>query len=184
MHRWYCRTSRWRHHVEDALLPWVLNGTPLEGRVLEIGPGPGLTTDTMVGKGACVTALEIDPALAASLGVRLKDRARVLQGSAESMPFPDASFDIVASFTMLHHVPSAGAQDRVLAECSRVLRPGGVLVGCDSRPSLTFRLAHLGDTMVMVDPRTFAGRLERLGFTAARVDAEPGTFRFRAVARV
>lgn len=181
-HRWYCGTSRWRRRLEDVLLPWVLDGTQLEGQTLEIGPGPGLTTEALLGRGASLTALEIDSALAASLEGRLGDRALVLHGSAEAMPFADASFDVVTSFTMLHHLRSAEAQDRALAECRRVLRPGGVLVGCDSRPSPAFRLAHLGDTMVLVDPRTFAGRLARLGFAAAGVDVARSAFRFRAVA--
>jgi SAM-dependent methyltransferase len=181
-HRWYCGTSRWRRRLEDAVLPWVLGGTQLAGRVLEIGPGPGLTTRALLARGASLTALEIDPALAASLQARLEGRALVLRGSAEAMPFAEASFDVVASFTMLHHLPSPAGQDRALAECRRVLKPGGVLIGCDSRQSLSFRLAHLGDTMVLVDPATFAGRLERLGFAAARVDAAPRAFRFRAAA--
>jgi SAM-dependent methyltransferase len=180
-HRWYCASARWRRRLDRVVVPWVVGATPLAGETLEIGPGPGLTTDALLARGAHLTALEVDPALAASLERRLAGRALIRRGSAAAMPFPDASFDLVASFTMLHHLPSAGAQEQTLAECRRVLRPGGRLIGCDSRSSLAFRLAHLGDTLVPVEPGRLAGRLERLGFTEVRVDANRGAFRFRAV---
>jgi ubiquinone/menaquinone biosynthesis C-methylase UbiE len=48
---------------------------------------------------------------------------------------PDAAFDGVVCFTMLHHVPSALLQYRLLAEVARVLRPGGVFAGTGSRSS-------------------------------------------------
>ncbi len=47
--------------------------------------------------------------------------------SPEHLPFADGSFDAVLSLTGLHHVPAA-RQDAFLAECRRVLRPGGRLV--------------------------------------------------------
>ena len=40
---------------------------------------------------------------------------------------------------------------------------------------------HIGDTMVVVDPKTFAGRLQRAGFTDVTVREGKGAFRFRAV---
>jgi SAM-dependent methyltransferase len=80
---------------------------------------------------------------------------------------------------MLHHVPSAALQDRLLAEVARVLRPGGILAGADSRYSLPFRL-HLFDTMVVVDPETFSDRLKAAGFEDVHLDLNPRAFRFRA----
>ena len=79
------------------------------------------------------------------------------------MPFQAARFSAVVSFTMLHHLPSPQSQDRLLAEVCRVLRPGGVFAGSDSTASFLFRLAHLGDTMVLVDPDRFASRLQPPG---------------------
>ncbi|MBZ3905520.1 hypothetical protein J8M51_28300 [Streptomyces scabiei] len=60
---------------------------------------------------------------------------------------------------MLHVVPTATLQNRLLAEAFRVLRPGGVFVGSDSRPTLPFRLLHLGDAMNVLDPGRFRERL-------------------------
>jgi len=179
LHRWYCRSGHWRRTVEERLLPWALAGAELGGDVLEIGPGPGLTTDVLATRVPRLTALEIDAALATSLR-RRQAAVRVVEGDATAMPFPDASFSGAVSFTMLHHVPTAAAQDRLLAEVCRVLRPGGTFAGSDSTPSLIFRLAHFRDTMQLVDPDGFAERLTRAGFRDAEVRVAKGAFRFRA----
>jgi hypothetical protein len=81
---------------------------------------------------------------------------------------------------MLHHVPTAALQDRLLAEVCRVLQPGAVFAGSDSLPSLLFRAAHLNDTMTLVDPRWLPQRLERAGFADITVGAAKSQLRFRA----
>lgn len=179
LHRWYCRSGHWRRTVEERLLPWALAGANLGPDVLEIGPGPGVTTNVLAGRVPRLTALEIDGTLAAALRRRL-GTVRVVEGDATAMPFPDASFSGAVAFTMLHHVPSAAAQDRLLAEVHRVLRPGGAFAGSDSTTSLLFRLAHVRDTMQLVDPDGFAQRLARVGFRDAEVRVARGAFRFRA----
>jgi SAM-dependent methyltransferase len=182
-HRWYCRTDRWRATVEQSLLPWVLRDADLGSHALEVGPGPGLTTDLLRRRVPALTALEIDPALARALRKRMAEtNVTVVEGDGTAMPFPDATFSGAVSCTMLHHVPSASLQDRLLAEVRRVLRPGAVFVGSDSTTSFVFRLAHWFDTMVLVDPETFAARLERAGFRDVAVARGTGAFRFRAVA--
>ena len=82
---------------------------------------------------------------------------------------------------MLHHLTSPELQDRLLAEACRVLRPGGVFVGSDGTASFRFRLAHLGDTMLLVDPDRFASRLRAAGFTDARVRRGNRAFGFQAI---
>lgn len=52
---------------------------------------------------------------------------RVAQATAAALPFPDACFDLVASFDMVQSVPDTD-EPRVFAELHRVLRPGGHLV--------------------------------------------------------
>jgi len=179
LHGWYCRSGHWRRTVEERLLPWALAGADLGADVLEIGPGPGLTTDVLATRVPRLTALEIDTALATALR-RRQAAVRVVEGDATTMPFPDASFSGAVSFTMLHHVPTAAAQDRLLEEVRRVLRPGGTFAGSDSTTSLLFRLAHFRDTMQLVDPDGFAARLGRAGFRDAEVRVAKGAFRFRA----
>jgi SAM-dependent methyltransferase len=76
-----------------------------------------------------------------------------MQGDATQMPFSDGRFSAVVAFTMLHHLPSGALQDRMLAEVARVLRAGGVFAGTDSiGTGPLFRMLHLGDTLVPVNP--------------------------------
>ena len=180
-HRWYCRTGHWRHTIQDQIVPWVLRDIDLGDHVLEIGPGPGLTTDVVARKVGSLTAVEIDTDLATRLRDRLTGtNVTVETGDATDLPYPDSTFSGAVSFTMLHHVPSTELQDRLLREVRRVLRPGGVFAGSDSRTSTVFRLAHVADTMVLVDPDTIAERLGEAGFTDVDVQVAKDAFRFRA----
>ncbi|WP_285697075.1 class I SAM-dependent methyltransferase [Actinomadura sp. NBRC 104412] len=179
VHQWYCRSGRWRRTVEERLLPWVLGRVDLGGRTLEIGPGYGATTRVLERRAASLTALEIDPSLARRLRARTGS-TEIVTGDGTAMPFDEAAFSSVVCFTMLHHVRSAELQDRLFAEAHRVLEPGGVFAGSDSRPSPMFRAAHLGDTMVPIDPATLAARLQAAGFTDVRVDTTPRALRFTA----
>ncbi len=64
----------------------------------------------------------------------------------------------------------------------RVLRPGGVLAGSDSvGGTLVFRLLHVRDTMVLLDPAGFPERLRRAGFDEVAAVRGNGRLRFRAV---
>ena len=68
-HLTLCSSAEWAEAVQKWIIPWVLDGVDLGDDVLEVGPGPGLTTDvlhTMVGR---LTAVEIHPELAEALGV-------------------------------------------------------------------------------------------------------------------
>jgi len=180
-HRWYCRSGNWRRTVRERLLPWVLSGVDLGADVLEVGPGPGLTTDVLAERVPHLTCVEVDPALAAALARRRGSaQVEVVEADATDLPFPDGRFSGAVSCTMLHHVPSAALQDRLLAEVARVLAPGAWLVGSDSLMSTLFRLAHWGDTMVLVDPDSLGGRLERAGFADVRVERVERAFRFQA----
>lgn len=203
-HRWYCRSDRWGERVRGDLLPWVLDGVDLGRLVLEVGPGPGITTDVLRSGGATVVGAELDAALAAGLHRRLAPAGTgpaaatggggpggrsaaahpgpvaVCRADGTALPFASGSFTGAACCTVLHHVPSAGLQDRILAEVRRVLRPGAWFAGCDSRPSTRFRLVHLFDTQVVVDPGTFADRLHAAGFGDVGIDVGERSFRFRA----
>jgi SAM-dependent methyltransferase len=182
LHRRYCGSTRWTRRVEDELLPWALQGVPLGDDVLEIGPGLGVTTRLLAAKVPRLTALEVDPVLAERLrGAYLTNSTVDIEtGDGAAMPFDEGRFSAVVCFTMLHHVPSRAAQDRLFAEANRVLRPGGLFAGSDSRLSLRFRLYHVFDTMVVVDPATLPDRLDAAGFTDIAVQAVPSALRFRA----
>lgn len=185
LHRWYCGSDRWGREVRRHLVPWALADVAAGGDVLEIGPGPGVTTEVLRERADTLTAVEFDKGLAERLRARLGDgNVEVIHGDASDLPFIDGTarhgFDVAASFTMLHHIPSPVLQDQVLRELCRVLRPGGVLIGTDSLPSPLFRLAHLGDTMTLVDPAGLSTRLTHAGFVDPRVERTKGCFRFSA----
>jgi len=181
IHRWLCSSARWKKVVESYILPWTLEGLHLGSDVLEVGPGPGASTDLLHARVARLTCVEPDRRFAEKLRQRLDQKVRVMCEDATAMSLPDESFDGAVCFTMLHHVPSVAKQDCLLREVARVLRPGGLFAGTDSLYSRLFRLLHLFDTMVVVDPVTFAARLEAAGFSEVQVDVmEPYAFRFRA----
>jgi len=176
-----CRSGYWRRRLADELLPWVLKNLELGREVLEVGPGPGLTTDLLRSRTHQLTAIEIDAALASSLHTRLGGgNVRVIRGDATTMPFVDAGFSAALSFNMLHHVPSPALQDRLLREVCRVLKPGGVFAGVDSRQSLRMRLFHIHDTLIPVDPKSFGSRLETAGFSDVVIETNERAFRFDA----
>jgi SAM-dependent methyltransferase len=183
LHQRYCVSEKWREEMVGQTLPWVLEDVELDGPVLEIGPGPGLVTEALVRLGvADLTTLEIEPEAVERLRARYGTRVRVETGTAAAMPFANASFAMVLCCTMLHHVPTRQAQDRVLIESRRVLGSGGVLAGSDSRTSLSFRLFHIFDVHNPVDPHGFPERLTAAGFHEVSVDPVEDRFRFRAVA--
>lgn len=148
--------------------------------MLEIGPGYGATTAVLHRRMAQLTAVEIDPDLAGDLRSAYPD-VDIIEADGASTGLPDGRFTAVTCFTMLHHVPSPDAQDRLFAEAYRVLRPGGVFAGADSVDSVRLRLIHIGDTMNLVDPDDLPARLEAVGFTEISVrEAPKRSFKFVA----
>jgi SAM-dependent methyltransferase len=180
LHNRICASDKWADYVRTGLFPAVLEGVDLGENVLELGPGLGVTTRQLAERVPRLTALEVDEKYVARLRRELGSSTEIVHGDATDMPFHDASFTAVACFTMLHHVPAPDLQDRLFAEACRVLRPGGVFVGSDGRMSLRFRIIHLGDTLVPVDPATLPARLEAAGFTDVTVSPAPGRVHFTA----
>jgi len=180
-HALICSSGWWARTVEYELLPWGLAGVDVGDEVLEVGPGFGATTKVLARGARSLTVLELDPRYCERLRRELPAGVEVVEGDATAMPFEDARFSGVVCFTMLHHIPSAELQDRLLGEVTRVLAPGGVFAGTDSiGGSPSFRLLHLRDTLVPVAPDGLAERIERAGLAEPRVDMARRSFRFRA----
>jgi ubiquinone/menaquinone biosynthesis C-methylase UbiE len=170
LHSWYCRSDTWAKIVQDYMLPNAFQGLDLGEDALEIGPGPGRTTEWIRKRVPALTAIEIDHALAESLKARMGGtNVTVVEGDATKMSFPDASFTGAVCFTMLHHVPSSELQDKLMAETCRVLKPGAAFAGSDSKSSLRFRLFHLMDICVPIDSDSLADRLIAAGFVDPHV---------------
>jgi arsenite methyltransferase len=97
--------------------------------VLDVGCGAG--TDTliaaqMVGRNGSVTGIDMTPAMVAKAERAAAEmgfgHVTITAGSAEQLPFVDASFDVVISNGVIDLIPD---KDAVFAEMARVLRPGG-----------------------------------------------------------
>jgi Dimethyladenosine transferase (rRNA methylation) len=58
INRWVCRSKKWRTALETKLVPWTLDGAQLGDDALEIGPGPGLTTEILRRRVPQLTVLE------------------------------------------------------------------------------------------------------------------------------
>lgn len=94
-------------------------------KVLEIGCGMGLHTETMVRAGADVTAIDLTETAVEATKRRLELKgleARIFQANAEEMPFEGGSFDFVWSWGVIHH---SARTTRIVREIARVLAPGG-----------------------------------------------------------
>lgn len=181
IHRYICKSARWEKTLKSTVIPWALEGLELSNKTLEIGPGPGLTTNILRHLTNELTCIEIDPMAVDSLRKKTSGtNVTVQQGDVTNLPFDDQSFLTVVCFTMLHHIPSPELQDKGLSEIFRVLKKDGVFAGTDSMPSLRMRLIHIGDTMTLVNPETFGSRLKAAGFEDISVDASKERFRFRA----
>jgi ubiquinone/menaquinone biosynthesis C-methylase UbiE len=104
--------------------------------VLDVGCGTGtlaIAAARRVGETGAVTG--VDPS--AELLARARKKARragvsvmLETAGGESLPFPDASFDVVLSSLVFHHLPHAALRSSAL-EARRVLKPGGRLFVVD-----------------------------------------------------
>jgi ubiquinone/menaquinone biosynthesis C-methylase UbiE len=101
-------------------------------RVLDVGCGPGyfarMLAEAVGAEGAAV-GVDAAPEMTdyASRKSRHLANCRFEPGSAESLAFPDAAFDVVVSSLMMHHLPEEARLEAV-REMRRVLRPGGTLL--------------------------------------------------------
>jgi SAM-dependent methyltransferase len=166
------RSDGWRDLLEQLIVPFALDTltwADLGDDVLEVGPGPGTTTDLLCRHLPKLTAIELDSDLASQLREQMGDRVTVDVGDATAMPYPNRRFSAVVMFTMCHHVPTAQLQDRLFAEARRVLRPGGVLVANDSVASAELEALHDDDVYCPVDPVGLEDRLTAVGFDAVHV---------------
>ena len=105
----------------------AMGGRLQGGRALEVGCGRGVGVELILDRfGASeVDAFDLDPRMLERARRRLRRRGaavRLWVGDVSAIPAPDAAYDAVFDFGIVHHVPDWRA---ALREVHRVLRPGG-----------------------------------------------------------
>lgn len=146
-------------------------------RILDIGCGTGTLAVMAKLQQPQVAVIGLDPDPKAL--ERAKHKAEhanaaveFVVGFADSIPFPEGSFDRVLSSFMLHHLTPDG-KSAALADAARVLKRGGVLhvvdfVSTGHRPrGLIARMLHADDHLTDSGERRTVALLERAGFAAA-----------------
>lgn len=169
-HQRLCPSPEWAAYLEEEILPQVAGSVDLGEDMLEIGPGPGASTGWLRQQVRRLVAVELDEVAAEGLRERFAgSNVEVVVGDGTRTGLPSGSFDSVGTFTMLHHLPRLEAQQALVAEAFRVLRPGGVLVGSDSLASTDLHEFHAGDTYNPVDPALLVVMLRAAGFPTLTV---------------
>lgn len=114
-----------RYRLEPEIVAFAEFDRWRERKVLEIGVGIGADHQRFAQAGAQVTGIDITKHAIDLVRRRfelLGLSSRLMVGDAESLPFPDASFDLVYSWGVIHHTPNTA---RAAREILRVLKPGG-----------------------------------------------------------
>ncbi len=136
-------------------------------RSLEIGAGTGYFSLNLLQAGVVreATCTDISPGMVSALAenaARLGLGVKTARADAESLPFPDESFDLVLGHAVLHHLPDLR---RAFSEFHRVLRPGG-------RIAFAGEPSRFGDRLASI-PKRGASALAPLWRWALRADAAP-----------
>ena len=153
----------------------ALDGVP-HRRLLDLGCGTGELLKILLelgGNTAC-TGLDLSENMLAVARKKLGERAQLVRGDAERLPFGDGSFDAVVCNDSFHHYPDPAA---VVAEVERVLRPGGTFVLGDCRHAwpgralinLFLRFSRGGDVKIYAEREIRALLSARFGAVDYRV---------------
>ena len=170
-HMEFCTSADWQEILEKLILPGAIDRVDLGPRVVEIGPGPGFTTEVLSRCAEHVTAIEIEAALVDQLRMRLENtNVEIVLGDARATGLPSGSFTGAASFHMLHHVPTDADQDAVFAELLRLVQPGGWALLADGFDSDEVRQFHKDDIYNPIDPSALPARLGRAGYVNIEVE--------------
>lgn len=154
-HRWWDPESEFRplHQINPLRLEWIDAQASLAGkRVLDVGCGGGILSDSMARKGANVTGIDL-----ASKALRVA-RLHALEASTPNIEYREisaealaaeepGSFDVVTCMEMLEHVPDPAS---VVKACATLVKPGGwVFFSTINRNAKAFLFAIVGAEYVL-----------------------------------
>jgi ubiquinone/menaquinone biosynthesis C-methylase UbiE len=146
-----------------------LTGIGPDDHLVDIGCGPGAAVRVAVGRGASATG--VDPAtVMLRLGsiVTRSRRASYLEGTAESLPMPDASATVAWSLSAVHHWRDV---DQGLAEVRRVLEPGGRFLATERQIRDASAPGRAGHGWTMPQAEAFASLCESAGLVDAKASS-------------
>ncbi len=154
-HRWWDPESEFRplHQINPLRLNWIDGLSGLAGkRVLDVGCGGGILSDSMARRGADVTGIDLaTKALKVAQLHALEaetPNVRYVETSVEALAAEQpASFDVVTCMEMIEHVPDAAS---VVRSCSQLVKPGGwVFFSTINRSPKAFLFAIVGAEYVL-----------------------------------
>jgi len=185
-HRWWNEDGEFRplHQINPLRLDWIHSLCPLKGlKVLDVGCGGGILTDSMARAGAITTGIDLSSnalriAQMHALDAHTQD-VQYREISAESMAAEQPnSFDVVTCMEMLEHVPCPAS---VVGACATLVKPGGwVFFSTLNRNPKSFLWAIVGAEYVlnmlprgthqfakMIKPRELASFCRQAGLTVS-----------------
>ena len=143
-------------------------------KVLDVGCGTGnltLTARTYTGESGSAYGIDSSPEmidLARKKAKRLGSETSFDVGLIEKIAFPNATFDVVISRLVIHHLPD-DLKQQGFAEILRVLKPGGLFFLADFNPPTNPLLAHItsalvGPTMMQSNMWSIPSMLKKAGY--------------------
>ena len=148
-HRWWDPSSEFKplHDINPLRLKWINERAPLAAkRVLDIGCGGGILTESMAALGAQVKGIDLSTkalGVAKLHGIETGIKVDYEAISAEDIAAREpASFDVVTCMEMLEHVPDPSL---VVQACQTLVKPGGmVFFSTINRNPKAYLLAVIG----------------------------------------
>ncbi len=130
-HRWWDPQSEFKplHDINPLRLDWVEQRAGLQGKkVLDVGCGGGILSESMEAAGATVTGIDLSEKALGVARLHLLESGRKVdyrEISAETLAHSEAgTYDIVTCMELLEHVPDPAT---TIAACAALLHPGGHL---------------------------------------------------------
>jgi len=153
-HRWWDPHSEFKplHQINPLRLTWIDSHANISGkRVLDIGCGGGILSESMAVKGAAVTGIDLSGKGLAVARLHLLESGNTveyLEISAEQLASEaPASYDVVSCMEMLEHVPNPAS---TIAACAALVKPGGhVFFSTINRNLKAYLLAVIGAEYVL-----------------------------------